>query len=89
MVVTATQWNEIGDDPHVQVYHLINKIYRWFCPECKTPMIEHGWLATVDTGHMICPGSYIVEEPDGQKTIYREDEFLATHLPVRAVPELL
>ncbi len=89
VLVTATQWNEIGDDPQVDVYHLVHKVNKWFCPDCRTPMIEHGWLSTDGTGSMVCPGSYIVEESEGQKIVCAEDEFLQNYLPVRSVPELL
>lgn len=35
------------------------------CPHCGKTMHDHGWIDTVQGGHDVCPGDWIITEPSG------------------------
>jgi len=46
------------------------------CNVCNQYMYSHGWLPYNFDGLLICPGDFIVTNPDNTYTIMRENEFL-------------
>ena len=53
------------------------------CMNCDRIMHEHGWIDTRQGGHTVCPGDWIITEPDG-KGFYpcKPDVFAAKYEPV-------
>lgn len=53
------------------------------CEHCGKTMHEHGWIDTVQGGHTVCPGDWIITELDG-KWYYpcKASVFEATYEPV-------
>ena len=49
---------------------------------CRRLMHEHGWIDTIQGGHIVCPGDWIITEPDG-KGFYpcKPDVFAAKYEP--------
>ena len=79
VTIEATQWFKNGDHPkdhpdgHPAYYE--GKVVRCWrlpgepadkvCIFCQKKSIEHGWIDTVQGGHMVCPGDWIITEPSG------------------------
>lgn len=75
VTVEATQWWKNGDHPHDGPAHLEGKVVRYYrdpsidglesCNHCGRNMHDHGFIDTKQGGHVVCPGDYIINEPDG------------------------
>ncbi len=37
-----------------------------FCQFCKTVMHIHGWIDTLEGGHIVCPGDWIITGIEGE-----------------------
>ena len=73
VVIDATQWHGWENGPDgldiVVPYHLPN----------RTP--EQGWIATLEGGHIVTPGDYIITGIQGEKYPCKPDIFAATYEP--------
>ncbi len=52
------------------------------CGYCGIKMHNHGWIDTVQGGHTVCPGDYIIKETGNIKTGYypcKPDIFEKSH----------
>lgn len=59
------------------------------CEHCGVRMHEHGWIDTVQGGHTVCPGDWIITELDGRGYYpCKPAVFAATYDAVEAVSEL-
>lgn len=84
------------DVPRPEPFLSEGKVVRYFrrpdvmgssaCPYCPHVMHEHGWIDTVQGGHRVCPGDWIitdsrVEDPRGHGHYYpcKPDVFAATY----------
>lgn len=54
-----------------------------FCPYCKNVMRIHGWIDTLEGGHIVCVGDWIITGVKGEKYPCRPDIFEATYEPVK------
>jgi hypothetical protein len=62
---------QVGEEPFLSE----GKVVRYFrhpdvrgtkqCQHCNRTMHEHGWIDTRQGGHTVCPGDWIITEPDG------------------------
>lgn len=83
VVIEATQWYKSGDHPHGVVRH-----YRTpgdgqgKCQHCGNVMRNHGWLDTLEGGHIVCPGDWIITGVKGEHYPCKPDIFKATYDPV-------
>jgi hypothetical protein len=59
VVVEASRWFKMGDDPGVVQYNKGADLLRE-CEHCGERMAEHGWIKTLEGGHIVCPGDWIV-----------------------------
>lgn len=51
-----------------------------FCQYCKTnPMHVHGWIDTLEGGHIVCPGDWIITGVKGERYSCKPDIFAATY----------
>ena len=73
VVVEATQWFKNGDHPHDgDIAGVQGHIVRYYrhpaidgevdCYYCQKPMHNHGWIDTVQGGHRVCPGDWIITD---------------------------
>lgn len=51
------------------------------CEYCERAMGDHGWIDTLDGGHTVCPGDWIVTEVGGRKVPFKPHEFEIFHEP--------
>jgi len=56
------------------------------CDHCHTQMHHHGWIDTLEGGHIVCPGDWIITGVKGERYPCKPDIFEATY---EAVDEAL
>ena len=49
------------------------------CKHCGEIMHVHGWIDTLEGGHNVCPGNWIIKGVKGEFYPCREDIFLMTY----------
>jgi len=49
------------------------------CKECNKIMHIHGWIDTLEGGHIVCPGDWIIIGVKGEKYPCKPDIFEATY----------
>lgn len=52
------------------------------CKHCGRTMHEHGWVDTLEGGHIVCPGDWIITGVQGEHYPCKPDIFAATYEPV-------
>jgi hypothetical protein len=68
VVIEATQWHKLGD--HENVIHL---------PPTNDLRETHGWIDTLEGGHIVSPGDWIITGVKGEKYPCKPDIFAATY----------
>lgn len=56
-----------------------------FCQYCKNVMHIHGWIDTLEGGHIVCPGDWIITGVAGEKYPCKDSIFKATYEEVKDV----
>jgi|GEM_PF-775710 len=51
-------------------------------PGCLWLMNDHGWIDTLEGGHIVCPGDWIITGVKGERYPCKPDIFAATYEPV-------
>jgi hypothetical protein len=49
------------------------------CQHCKNTMHNHGWIDTLEGGHIVCPGDFIITGVKGENYPCKPDIFEATY----------
>lgn len=49
------------------------------CKHCFNPMHTHGWIDTLEGGHIVCPGDYVITGVAGEVYPCKPSIFLATY----------
>jgi len=49
------------------------------CKHCGQSMHDHGWVDTLEGGHIVCPGDYIITGVKGEHCPCKPDIFAATY----------
>lgn len=49
------------------------------CKHCHMTMHVHGWIDTLEGGHIVCPGDYVITGVKGERYPCKPDIFLATY----------
>lgn len=52
------------------------------CEVCHQPYHVHGWIDTLEGGHRVCPGDFIITGVKGEVYPCKPDIFEATYEPV-------
>jgi len=80
IVINAAQWREIGDHPHI-VGHFRRPDVRGDseCSECGMAFHCHGWIDTLEDGHRVCPGDWIITGVKGERYPCKDVIFRATY----------
>ena len=81
-----------GIEPEdMPIYHLSVGYYRRpepeffgdsICPYCEMTMHVHGWVDTLEGGHIVCPGDWIIKGVKGELYPCKPDIFTMTYEPV-------
>ena len=94
VVIEATQWFQNGDHPDdrcetITCEGLVVRRYRTpdldgerVCAQCAYPMRDHGWIDTLEGGHIVCPGDWIITGVVGERYPCKDAIFRATYEPV-------
>lgn len=51
------------------------------CEKCRHIMHEHGWIDTLEGGHIVCPGDWIITGVAGERYPCKPDIFAQTYEP--------
>ena len=54
------------------------------CEKCGQIMHKHGWIDTLEGGHIVCPGDWIITGVKGEHYPCKPDIFEATYEPAEA-----
>jgi hypothetical protein len=52
------------------------------CEHCALAMHVHGWIDTMEGGHIVCPGDWIITGVKGEMYPCKPEIFAATYDPV-------
>lgn len=53
-----------------------------FCAYCRSMFHDHGWIDTLEGGHIVCPGDWIITGVKGETYPCKPDIFAMTYDPV-------
>ena len=82
IVVEATQWSPIRGHHAVQLADKNSTSSP--CKHCGLSLITHGWINTLEGGHIVCPGDWIITGVKGEHHPCKPDIFAMTYEPVEA-----
>ncbi len=51
------------------------------CTKCNQTMHYHGWIDTLEDGHNVCPGDWVITGVKGERYPCKPDIFKATYDP--------
>lgn len=71
----SNQWE--GDV--VRYFRSPNVSGREACKHCAAPMHTHGWIDTLEGGHIVCPGDWIITGVKGEHHPCKPDIFAQTY----------
>lgn len=49
------------------------------CPKCGRTLHDHGWIDTLEGGHRVCPGDFIITGVEGERYPCKEHIFEQTY----------
>lgn len=85
----AYQWLKNGDHPLDGDLNTEGEIVRYYrhpcmdgeklCRSCQKKMHDHGWIDTLEGGHIVCPGDFIITGIKGEMYPCKPDVFEATY----------
>jgi len=58
------------------------------CEHCGVRMHDHGWIDTLEGGHIVCPGDFIITGVKGERYPCKPDVFEATYEPAEVEREV-
>ena len=56
------------------------------CQHCNVIMRNHGWIDTLEGGHIVCSGDWVITEVHGEKYPCKPDIFEQTYDAVEDMP---
>ncbi len=94
VVIDATRWHKNGDHPldnrNPMGAHLSEgDVVRYYrhpdesgdnkCRQCGRTIHDHGWIDTLEGGHKVCPGDWIITGVQGEHYPCKPGIFKATY----------
>ncbi len=79
VVVEATQWFKLGDHPAVEPTKYSDVAGKSVCPNCNHLYTDHGWVETLEGGHFVCVGDWIITGIAGEKYPCKDHIFKQTY----------
>lgn len=95
VIIEAEQWFKVGFDREAKgttpkvtiVCHLTVDYYRHpekkhgslLCSICNVRRYNHGWIKTLEGGHIVCPGDWIIKGLKGEFYPCKPDIFKETY----------
>jgi hypothetical protein len=78
--IEAVQWFKKGDHKDVKsVKEISSKASSRKCKSCGGDMNNHGWVNTLEGGHVVCPGDFIITGVAGETYPCKPDIFEKTY----------
>ena len=68
-----------GEGKVVRYYRTPECDGKTMCKHCGKTMHEHGWIDTLEGGHIVCPGDYVITGVQGERYPCKPDIFEATY----------
>lgn len=81
-VVEASQWFAAYDHAMVHRFQRPDVSDTSQCRHCGRIMHTHGWIDTLEGGHIVCPGDWIITGIAGEHYPCKPDIFAETYEPV-------
>ena len=78
VVIEAVQWHEVGDHPAVRETPLAS-LAGSKCRECGGDPALHGYVKTLEGGHIVCPGDWIITGVAGELYPCKDTIFKMTY----------
>jgi hypothetical protein len=66
----------------VKYYRIVDLLGDDPCAHCGKVMCVHGWIDTLEGGHIVCPGDWIISGVEGERYPCKHSIFLRTYEPV-------
>lgn len=86
VVIEAEQWQEVlgiegSEERYLSVGYFRSPTVPGTngCRHCDLTMHDHGWIDTLEGGHIVCPGDWIITGVKGEKYPCKPDIFEATY----------
>ena len=89
VVVQACQWFKNGDHPDDGCPSEEGRVVRRFrnpeissqctCSVCGRIFHYHGWIETLEGGHIVCPGDFVITGVNGERYPCKPDIFEQTY----------
>jgi len=84
-VFTKDERREKGWEGDIVRYYRTPKMDgKTTCKHCDKTMDQHGWIDTLEGGHIVCPGDWIITGVSGELYPCKPDIFAATYDEVSA-----
>ena len=80
--MTLTQIAENWEGKVVRYFRCPDVSGTVVCDHCQKMMHFHGWIDTLEGGHNVCPGDWIITGVKGEHYPCKPDIFEATYEPV-------
>jgi len=74
-----TARGELSEGKVVRYYRHPDVSGKRVCSKCKETMHNHGWVDTLEGGHNVCPGDWIIKGIRGEFYPIKNDIFLETY----------
>ena len=88
VIIEAVQW--LGHESNIE---MVSRHDRWSdlkdfksCKNCKKPREVHGWVDTLEGGHIVCPGDWIIKGIKGEHYPCKPEIFELTYQQVSSQP---
>jgi hypothetical protein len=97
VVIEAHQWFKNGDHPQdgangevgdvvwegkvVRYYRTPSMDGQTICKHCAQIMHNHGWIDTLEGGHIVCPGDWVITGVKGERYPCKKEIFEMTYEP--------
>lgn len=79
IVIEAVQWPFQYGSEHPVMERYRVKEGRDTCVVCEHALSIHGWIHTLEGGHIVCPGDWIITGVQGERYPCKPDIFDATY----------
>ena len=89
VVIEAEQWFGHAQSMGVDLCDIKEFFTRvsWTCKHCGDSAVHHGWIGTLEGGHIVCSGDWIIKGVKGEFYPCKPDIFDLTYGAVDAVSE--